>query len=329
MAMERYVDRFLVLDAHCDSLILRWLREDPMDLADVDPKYQVDLPRLRQGGMDCLFTMVGDNDLRQSVDLIDAAYEMCRAHPDDFVICRTATEVREARAQKQIAIVMTIEGQKMCGENLAYLRNCHRLGVRLASITHGGGKRPELQYDPSYFGYITPEERENLRQQSKGLTAFGREALAEMGRVGIPVDLAHINDVAFWEVIEIAECPVSYTHGSCYALCPHSRALTDEMMKALAAKGGVMGIAFYKAFIDTENPTVDRLCDHFIHALEVMGPDHVGIGTDYDGTSGLQRPLFYDVSGMEGFFEAMAGRGVSDDVLAKIAGENFLRLLPR
>lgn len=328
MQAERWVDRLLLVDAHCDSLILRCVRDDPMDLADVNPVYQVDLPRLRQGGMDCLFTMVGDNDLAQSSLLIDAAHGMCLAHPADFAICTTASEVRRARAEGRIAIVLTIEGQKMFEEDLAHLRNWHRLGVRLASITHGGGRRPELQYDPSHFGYVTAEERENLRQQSKGLTPFGREALAEMARLGIAVDLAHINDAAFWEVMEIAECPVSYTHGGCYALCPHSRALTDEMMVALAKKGGVMGIAFYKRFIHPETPSFDRLCDHFVHALEVMGPDHVGIGSDFDGTSALLRPIPADVSKLEDLFEALASRGLDEQVLRKIAGENFLRMLP-
>ena len=328
MQTTRWVDKLLILDAHCDSLSLRWARGDPMDLADADPAYQVDLPRLRQGGVDCLFTYVGDNDLALSSTLIDAVYEMCRAHPDDFCLCRTRSEVRQARARGQIALVMTVEGQRMFDERLAHLRNWHRLGVQVANISHGGGKRPELQFDHSFFDYISPTERENLRQQSKGLTRFGREALAEMGRLGMAVDLAHINDVAFWEVLELAEGPVCYTHGGCYALCPHSRALTDDMMAALVEKGGVMGIAFYRHFIHREDPTLDRLCDHFVHALEVMGADHVGIGSDFDGTPRTLRPIPEDVSMLESLFEALAERGVSQEDMIKIAGENFLRVLP-
>ena len=323
----RHVDRFLVLDAHNDSLILRQMREDPLDLADANARYQVDLPRLRQGGVDCLFCMVGDNDLHQGEVLLDAAYEMCRHHPADFLICTTAPQVRDARASGRVAIVLTIEGQAMCAEDLSVLRNRHRLGVRVASITHGGGGRPELQYDPSYFGYIRPAEREDLRRQSKGLTPFGREALAEMGRLGIAVDLAHINDVAFWDVLELAEGPVCYTHGSCYALCSHARALTDEMMVALAGKGGVMGIAFYRGFIHPEQPTLERLCDHFCHALEVMGPEHVGIGSDFAGTPRTIRPIPEDAASLESLFEALAARGVGEAALRSIAGESFLAVL--
>jgi membrane dipeptidase len=327
MDPKRWVDRCLVLDAHCDSLVLRWSRGDPTDLAVADAAYQVDLPRLRQGGVDCLFTYVGDNDLALSSLLVDAVHEMCRAHPTGFCVCTTRAEVRAARARGQIALVMTVEGLKMLDEDLAHLRNWQRLGVRVANITHGGGGRPELQHDASYFGYIAPAEREALRQQSKGLTPFGREALAEMGRLGMAVDLAHINDTAYWEVLELAQGPVCYTHGACYALCPHARALTDDMMRALAEVDGVMGIAFYRAFIDPQAPTLDRLCDHFLHALEVMGVDHVGIGSDYDGTPRLQRPIPEDVSMLDDLFVALAARGVDEDTLARIAGANFLRML--
>jgi membrane dipeptidase len=260
--------------------------------------------------------------------LIDATYEMCSAHPEDFGICTTRSEVYATRAAGKIAIVLTIEGESLFAEDLAHLRNWHRLGVRVANPTHGGGGRPELQYDASFFGYITPQEREDLRQQSRGLTPFAFEALAEMARLGIAADMAHINDVAFWQVMEQAECPVCYTHGSCYALCPHSRALTDEMMVALAQKGGVMGIAFYRNFIDREDPTLDRLCDHFLHALEVMGPNHVGIGSDFDGTPCWLRLIPEDVSRLEELFVALAKRGVDEETMRKIAGENFLRMLP-
>ena len=129
-------------------------------------------------------------------------------------------------------------------------------------------------------------------------------------------------------LLEQAEGPVCYTHGGCYALSPHSRALTDEMMRALAEKGGVMGIAFYKHFIHPEDPSLERLCDHFLHALEVMGPDHVGIGSDFDGTPCWLRPIPEDVSQMEELFVALARRGVDEETLNKIAGENFLRMLP-
>jgi membrane dipeptidase len=100
------------------------------------------------------------------------------------------------------------------------------------------------------------------------------------------------------------------------------------MMRALADKGGVMGIAFYRHFIHPEDPSLERLCDHFCHALEVMGPDHVGIGSDFDGTPKTLRPIPEDVSQMGALVAALAARGVDEETMSKIAGANFLRMLP-
>ena len=326
--MGQLTDAFLVVDAHCDTLIRRQNKSDAVDLTRPDPSYQIDLPRLRAGGVDCLFCMVGDSDLDASVSLIDAIYCMCGDPDGEYAFCRSAGDVRRARAAGKIAIVMTIEGQKMFRERLGHLRTWHRLGVRIANLTHGGGRPPELQYSDSYFGYITPGERETLRRQSKGLTPFAREALAEMARLAMPVDLAHSNDAAFWEVLEVADVPVCYTHGGCYALCPHSRLLTDDMMRALAERGGVMGIAFYPGFIDRHEPTLERLADHVLHALSIMGPDLVGIGSDFDGLPMWSEAIPADVSHLDELFQVLDRRGVDRGTLAKIAGENFLRLLP-
>ncbi len=326
--MGRLTDAFLVVDAHCDTLIRRQNKSDAVDLTRPDPSYQIDLPRLRAGGVDCLFCMVGDRDLDASVSLIDAVYRMCGDPNGEYALCRSAGDVRDARAAGKVAIVMTIEGQVMFRERLGHLRTWHRLGVRLASLTHGDGRPPELQYSDSYFGYITAAERDTLRRQSKGLTPFARESLAEMARLAMPVDTAHCNDAAFWQIMEEAEGPVCYTHGAAYALCPHSRSLTDEMMRALAERGGVMGIAFYPGFIDREQPTLERLADHVLHALDVMGSDHVGIGSDFDGLPMWSEAIPADVSGLDDLFQAVARRGVDRDTLAKVAGQNFLRLLP-
>jgi membrane dipeptidase len=328
MSEQQRFDRLNVLDAHCDILILRESRGDPIDLADVDPIYHVDLPRLRAGGFGCLFTMVGDSDLHQSGVLIGAAHAMCQAHPADFRLCRTAAEVRAANDDGRIGIVLTIEGQKMFAGRIEHLHNWHRLGVRVASITHGGGGGHELQVDGSFFGPIGPAARERLRRGTRGLTDFARESLRHMAALGIAVDVAHANDPAFWEVIETAECPVCYTHGACYAVCPHSRALTDDMMKALAARGGVMGIAFYSHFIDPRRPSLERLCDHFLHALEVMGPEHVGIGTDFDGYNRDVPDVIEGPAAVGRLFAALAARGVDEPTLHAIARDNFLRILP-
>ena len=323
----------LTLDAHNDSIILRDVRGDVMDFADVDKAYHVDLPRMRRGGMGSLFVMVGDSDLAQSVRLIDAVHRMSQAHPKDFALCRTQREVRAANRKGQIALIMSIEGQAMFGENSAGLRLWHELGVRVASITHGEGNRGRarsaaLQVDASLFGYITPTERATLLRQTRGLTAFGRDSLKEMARLQIACDLAHANERTFWQVIESAECPVCYTHGNCYTLSPHSRNCTDDMLKALAQKGGVIGICFYGAFVSNTEPSLDLLVEHYLHALEIMGEDHVGVGTDFDGIGEHHTPVIPDPTGLPKLWKALAKRGVSQRVLKKISRDNFLRMLP-
>ena len=324
--------RLLTLDAHNDSIILRDVRGDVMDFADVDKAYHVDLPRMRRGGMGSLFVMVGDSDLAQSVRLIDAVHRMCQAHPGDFALCRSQRQVRAANQKGQIGLVMSIEGQAMFAENPAGLRLWHELGVRVASLTHGEGNRGRvrstaLQIDGSHFGYLTPPERATLLRQTRGLTAFGRESLVEMARLDIACDLAHVNERAFWEVLECAEGPVCYTHGNCYALCPHTRNCTDDMLRALAAKGGVIGICFYGAFVSDAEPSLDLLVEHYLHALEIMGEDHVGVGTDFDGIGEHQTPVIPDVAGLPKLWKALADRGISQRVLKKISRDNFLRLL--
>ena len=324
----RLVDSMLVLDGHSDSLIRRRNDGQPLELVSANPLYHVDLPRLRQGGVDCLFCMVGDSDLGVSLELIDAAHQMCSNY-EELTLCTDALSIREAHATGKLAIVLSIESQMMFDERIEHLRNWHRLGMRMASLTHGGGLgKPELQFTPAYFGYLSASERDTLRRRSAGLTPFAHDALHELSRLHVPVDLAHCNDTAFWDAIEHATGPICYSHGACYALCPHSRGLTDEMMRALAAKGGVMGIAFYRGFIHAEDPTLERLIDHFIHALEVMGEDHVGIGSDFDGVPRWSDPIPADVSALEDVFQALSARGVKRLEMEKIASGNFLRLLP-
>lgn len=320
------------LDAHNDSIILREVRGDPMDFADVNPVYHVDLPRLRKGRIGGMCVMVGDSDLLQSLRLIDAVYAMCEAHPDDFALCLGAAQVRRANRNGRIALVMSIEGQVMFAEQTQHLRTWHRLGVRMASLTHGEGQvlghSHALQHDPSHFGYLSEEERARSLRRTKGLTPFGRESLDEMARLGIVCDLAHANDRSFWDALEHSPGPFCYSHGNCYSLCPHTRNCTDDMLKALSERGGVIGMCFYRRFVDTEHPTLERLADHFLHALEVMGPDHVGIGSDFDGIPPEEYTVIDDASAMGLLWEELDGRGVSHSTLKKIARENFLRLLP-
>jgi membrane dipeptidase len=277
--------------------------------------------------------MVGDSGLMQSLRMIDAVYRMCAAHPKQVALALTRGDVLRAMRSDRLAVIMTIEGQSMFANEVAHVRTWRRLGVRVASITHGegriGGRQPfALQQDNSHYGYLAPAQREKVRRRTRGLTPFARESLDEMAELGMACDVSHINDAAFWQVMEHARGPVCDTHACCYALCPHTRNLTDEMMKALAQRGGVLGICLYPPFVAEKDPSLNRLVEHFLHALEVMGSDHVGLGTDHDGMQYYMDPLLGDAAGLPALWEALAAKGVIVDVLEKIAYKNFLRMLP-
>ena len=319
------------LDAHCDSVILRLYHGDPLDLSPMARDYHVTVPRLREGRLLGLFTMVGDKNLAPSLRMIDGMHRLAAEQGDRFALCLTASDVRAAAEAGRVAIVMTIEGQSMFEEHIELVRSWHRLGVRVYSLTHGEGVATvpmALQQSDSFFGYISPADRDTMRREHRGLTAFARESLQEMGRLGIACDLAHVNDATFWETLECATGPLCFTHGNCYSLCPHSRNLTDEMMRALAAKGGVIGPCFLGRFIHETDQTLERYVAHVLHALEIMGPDGVGIGTDFDGVAPDAIMVVRDPSHLNDLWEALDKRGVDAATMRKIARENFLRMLP-
>ena len=204
----------------------------------------------------------------------------------------------------------------------------HRLGVRLLGITHGEGGEESgmLQGTPASFGGCTAQERESARQSAQGLTDFGRQVLATSNELGIVTDLAHINDCAFYEVLERSSLPVVMSHTAVFALGGHWRCLTDDQLRALATAGGVMGIAFMPSFIDPTAPNLDRLVDHIAYVAELVGVDHVGIGSDYDGM-GATVPVPGDISQLPDITVALMQRGFNDDEIEKIWGGNFMRIM--
>jgi membrane dipeptidase len=320
-----------VLDGHCDSVILRLHHGDPIDLSPVEREYQVTLPRLQAGRLMGLFMMVGDKNIVPSLQMIEGMHELSENRPDEFALCRTAAEVRSAAGAERIAIVMTIEGQSMFEEKIELIPLWHRMGVRLFSLTHGEGTENvpfALQQSKSVFSYLTDTERDELRKTQAGLTDFGRAALEEMARLGIPCDLAHASDATFWDVMECAKGPVCVTHGSCAAISPHSRNLTDEMLRALGQRGGVIGICFYKPFVHATTPDLDHYVEHVLHALEIMGEDGVGIGTDYDGGGDETNLVIPEPSRLNDLWESLEKHGLSRAQMVKIAHDNFLRMLP-
>jgi membrane dipeptidase len=345
------------LDAHCDTLYMRVFlggERAPEELRGVDPEdfFRVTLPRLKEGRVGCLFLNVGDIGLLTSSAIIDYLYTGAWGGAGEVSVCRDAGEVYRTVQSGKLAAVMACEGSFLFLERLDLLRNWHRLGVRVASITHGEGQEAlgwfanmalardsmiragssaATQVTPSRDEYMEPELREGLRKKEKGLTAFGRLAVEEMMRLGMVCDLSHSNDATFWDALKLADetggGKFCCTHGNCAALCNHTRNLTDTMMEALATHGGVMGICFFGEFIDEHNPSLERYIGHVVHALDVMGPDHVGIGSDYDGVPPGAFMAIPHPGLMNELWTALCDAGVQKATIRKIAHKNFLRLL--
>jgi microsomal dipeptidase-like Zn-dependent dipeptidase len=159
-----------------------------------------------------------------------------------------------------------------------------------------------------------------------GVSAFGREVISEMNRLGIMVDLSHAGEKSFYDALELSKTPIVCSHSSCRALCDHPRNLTDEQMRALAQKGGVMQVTLYHGFLVKDGEaTIEDAMRHLEHAIEVMGIDHVGLGTDFDGDGGI-RGLASSAE-LLNYTRELLKRGFSEADIQKLWGGNFLRVM--
>ena len=323
-------DRILVFDGHNDTPVERVHRgEAPLNWMRRDPAYHMDVPRMREGGFDGGFFIVGNGPTADVMFTLERTLAQIDAHPDDLRLVLSSQDVADAKANDQIGILMTIEGaQHWLRGELDMVRLFYRMGIRCLGITHGEGGEEEgfLQGSKSPFGPCTMAERDAERKNARGLTDFGREVLHLSNELGLVTDLAHINDRAFYEVLELSRKPVTMTHTAVCALCPHWRCLTDDQIRALADQGGVLGIAFAPFFIHPEAATIDRLVEHICYVAELVGVEHVAIGSDFDGL-GPTPAVVPDVSQLPLLTQSMLAHGLSEAEVAQIWGGNFARLL--
>lgn len=316
----------IVIDAHNDSLARRSEHGKPIDLAVPVEGYHTDLPKLKQGGVTAMFTYCGSQDLKAALVLLQELRAMVNAHPEDMALVACAGDVTRAKAEGKVGLAPQFESLSCCMGELRILQAAHRLGLRVGNLTHGEALEHGCQQEPSLFDYCTAADREQMRKVG-GLTDFGRAAIREMNDLGILVDLAHANDAAFYEALSISRTPPVFSHGTVFALCPHSRGLTDDQIRALAEVGGVHGVACYTKFIHREHPNMRRLVDLVEHSIGLVGPDHVGIGADYDGLPEEEIPVPPHVGRLGEITAEMASRGWNAETLRKVLGGNFLRVM--
>ena len=237
-------DRAIVVDSHGDTT-QRLIFDESFDIGKRNPNGNIDIPRMREGGLDALFFSIwvpsevtGPTAVKRALDQIDAVREAVRTHPHDLMLATTAADVRKAAADHKIAVLMGMEGGHMIDDDLRLLRVYAALGVRYLTLTH--------YKNNNWADSSTDEPAHN------GLTAFGKDVVREMNRLGVMVDISHVADKTFFDAIETTKAPMIASHSSSRVIANHARNMTDDMMRALARNGGVVMINYHAAFLSEE-----------------------------------------------------------------------------
>lgn len=319
--------RVLTLDTHCDTPMFF---PQGVDFGSRDSRILVDLHKMSEGHQDATimvsylpqpqqgetftskvaFEVAGPTEY---ADLIfDKIEAMVEKNKEFLSIARTPADLYANKQQGRHSIMLGIENGLALDGQLERLQHFAQRGIVYMTLCHNGDND------------ICDSARGNSTHQ--GVSAFGRQVIAEMNRLGIMVDLSHASEKTFYDALELSELPIVCSHSSCRALCDHPRNLTDEQMRALAAKGGVMQVTMYNGFLvkDGEATVLDAL-RHLEHAIEVMGIDHVGIGTDFDGDGGVRGMA--NAAELINFTRLLLSRQFSEQDIEKIWGGNFLRVM--
>jgi len=328
---QKVHDKCLIIDGHNDMPVERVARgERKFQWKKRDLAYHTDIPRIKEGGYDAAFFIVGNGLVANVWVTTELILSDIEAYPDDLMLVLSSKDAVRAKEAGKFGVIVSIEGPaKWLQGEIVILRLLYRLGLRLMHITHGeGGSEPHfMQGTRSPSGYCTAADRETERKNAGGLTPLGLELLKGCNELGIVTDLSHSNDKTFYEVLERSSKPPIMSHTAVFSCCQHWRCLTDDQIRALADAGGVMGILFYPGYIDQEHATLDRMVEHICYAVDLVGIEHVGIGTDFDGMGREIKPLVPEVSQLVLLTQKMLEYGLSEEEIKKIWGGNFLRVL--
>lgn len=321
----------IITDGHSDTMSKvidpeTWL---PSVNIGQNTPFEVDIPKLQTGGLHVPFfaayTSGYYNNTPRSISrtlaLINALYWTEKNNPDTFQISSTYKEIMKAVRDNNIAAVPTIEGAYSMDKNNAIelLHQYDDLGIKAIGFTWnysndlGEGANREYN-DPDK----TPSEG--------GLTELGADVAREMNRLGMLIDVSHMAESTFWDVIKVSKAPIIASHSGVKALKDHQRNLSDHQLRALKKNGGVINIVFYPVFLTNNSQAyVKDIVDHIDHVVNVIGVDHVGLGSDFDGAS-LPEDL-QDSSQLPKLTEELVKRDYTKQDIEKILGKNMLRVL--
>lgn len=365
---KELADRFIIIDGHIDVPHRLWSSRDKAgklteDVSERTEKGDFDFPRARAGGLDAPFMSIyvpakleAGGAKKLADQLIDLVEGIAARSPDKFRIARSPAEVRKNAQDGRLSLLLGMENGSPIEKKLDNVRHFHERGVRYITLAHS--KDNHLS-DSSY----------DERHTHKGLSPFGEKVVAEMNRLGILVDVSHLSDDAFWDVMKVSKVPVIASHSSCRHFTPGwARNMADEMIQELAKQGGVIQINFGSGFIDggiqklesqrwkqraallkkhklessdpkakplleqfeKDHPpsfaTVAQVADHVDHVKKLVGVDHVGLGSDFDGVGDSLPVGLKDVSEYPGLIRVLLERGYSEAEIEKICSGNVLRV---
>ena len=360
---QRIARESIVVDTHID--VPYRLIESGEDVSRATGSGDFDYPRARAGGLDAAFMSIytpaeleaDGKSYEKAEELIDLVENIVATSGGKFAIATSPAEVRKHFEQGVMSLPMGMENGSPIEGDLANLAHFYERGIRYVTLAH------------SLSNHISDSSYDDNRQWN-GLSEFGIDAVKEMNRLGIMVDVSHVSDEAFWQVLDVSAVPVIASHSSARHFTPGwERNMNDDMIKALGDNGGVMMINFGSAFINEEArqyslkrwpasrafvaehttlsredalqqfnaaweaehgpmpyATLDDVLDHFDHVVALVGVDHVGVGSDYDGVGDSLPTGLKDVSAYPNLVEGLLRRGYSEADIRKILGENLLRV---
>jgi membrane dipeptidase len=360
--------RAIIVDMHADTT--QRLVDESVDLQQRLSDGHLDAVRAKEGGLDAQFFSIwvepdlfgggGARAMKRADIQIAAVHELAGRHPEVWQLATTADEVRQAANSGKIAALMGLEGGYAIDEKIENVERYYRMGVRYLS--------PAWSVSTSWAGSSGDEIG-----KTRGLNDFGKQVIREMNRLGMMVDVSHLSDKAFWDIVNTSTKPVIATHSGCRAITNVPRNLTDDMIKALAKTGGVVNVIFYpehiepgysekKKKVDGEIASmvqraseaepgdvahkkiardrvraqeylkrlppvsVSRIVDHIDHIVKLVGIDHVGIGSDFDGVQAVPADLS-SVADLPNLTKELLRRGYSESDIDKILGGNMLRVM--
>lgn len=310
----------ITIDSHCDTPMLFG---DGYSLGERNRRALVDLHKMDEGGLDVV-TMVAylkqqERDVAslagataKADELLQEISRCVEPYASYISIADTPDAVSAIKQSGKKALMCGIENGYAIGRDISNVQRYRDMGVIYMTLCHNGDND------------ICDSARGN--GEHGGLSAFGRDVIREMNRVGMMIDLSHAAESTFYDVLECSNAPVVCSHSSCRSLCNHPRNLTDEQLRAIAAGGGVVQITMYSGFlVENGEANITHFMQHLEHAIAVAGIDHVGIGSDFDGDGGVLGCA--DASQLRNITRELLRRGFSGDDIAKIWGENWLRVM--